>query len=344
MLRNFHDAQKIRKKIICISPSVQDGAPAKERGRAFREFFLFNNVEVHDFDTPKNLLGWLSIYIYAKQKRIKNIWVTMPPFRGWFLLLFPRLNMMIDIRDGWSIAMRSGYGGTAPKNKVKAAIAKIIEKIAISRAKQVYTCTPGLQKHFQSISYKNKGKVKLIRNSFSKEDQRLADKLRKNNKTIYRNSKKTYICAGKFSEYGKDKVSQVLNAISVDSKGKEVELHIIGACKQANNWLLDINDYKNVKIKLLDQMPKESLYRLLLQSHCGVTVIRDPAYDVGTKVYDYLVCDLPVLNYFRGKNEFVQFMEELGCSAGLLFLCKNRVKDRQQVIFDHQDDIIKSLD
>jgi hypothetical protein len=64
---------------------------------------------------------------------------------------------------------------------------------------------------------------------------------------------------------------------------------------------------------------------------------------VGTKVYDYLVCGLPVLNYFRKKNEFVQFMEELGCSAGLLFLCEPKVKDRQKVIFDHQDDIINSL-
>jgi hypothetical protein len=340
MLRCSHKGQK---KIICISPNVQEGAPAGERAKAFREFFAFKNVEVHDFDTPKNLLGWLSIYIYAKQKRIKNIWITMPPFRGWFLLLFPRLNLMIDIRDGWSIAMQSGYGGTAPKNKVKAAIVKIIEKIAISKARIVYTCTPGLQKYFQSIGYKNKEKVKLIRNSFSRYDRELVEKLKKNNKSIDKNSIKKYICAGKFSEYGKDKVFQVLNAISDDSKGKEVELYIIGACKQANNWLLNIKDYENIKIKLLERIPKESLYRLLLQSHCGVTVIRDPAYDVGTKVYDYLVCGLPVLNYFRKKNEFVQFMEELGCSAGLLFLCEPKVKDRQKVIFDHQDDIINSL-
>lgn len=40
-----------------------------------------------------------------------------------------------------------------------------------------------------------------------------------------------------------------------------------------------------------------------------MTILRDPSYDFGTKVYDYIALGLPVVNYFCEPNSFTDYFD-----------------------------------
>ncbi len=41
----------------------------------------------------------------------------------------------------------------------------------------------------------------------------------------------------------------------------------------------------------------------------GIALIRDPDYDFGTNVFDYIALGLPVLNYFSKPNPFTDYFD-----------------------------------
>jgi len=294
-----------QKKVLILSPDfLTKGSPVVERTLAYNNFFMINGVETKLIKTPKNLIELVRLVIFIYKNSYKNILITMPSFRNWSLLFLPKINTILDIRDGWSIAMKSGYGGTSKPNKKKYYFAKFIEKLAIKVSTLTITCTPGLQDYLQNISNKE---VLLVPNGYSKEDQNIVNKLLSDNKP---NNIITFICAGKFSEYGKEKVILIIDKIEKKYKNKNIILKVVGADFKENKWIIDYIQkqiYSNIKYDYIDRVDRVQLYKLIIDSDVAISVIRDPSYDFGTKVFDYILCKKPILNYFDTENAFTEF-------------------------------------
>ena len=292
------------KKILILKPkNIKAGQPSYERIHAFENFYKINNIEILTMELPSNIKEKIYLIKYILKNNIKNIFISMPPFRNWFLFLLPGRNIILDIRDGWSIAMKSGYGGTCNPSFIKSFIAKIIEIFAMYRSAIAITCTNGLQKYLTEITNKN---ILLITNGYNQKSLQIVNKL----KSTYfkRDLDDIAICVGKFSEYGTEKVKIIINKIS--EKNKNTTIKLVGSDIKSNSWIQEwiIKQHiTNIKIELLPRMNKTDMYKEILQATYGLAVIRDPSYDFGTKVFDYILCEIPIFDYFDSDNNFKIF-------------------------------------
>ena len=101
------------KRLLIISPKNKVGQPARERTLAFVAFFEENGISCEVLRFPNGPFELFKLIWHVYKSGYKNVLVTMPPFRAWSLCLLPGVNTILDIRDGWSIAIGTGYGGTS---------------------------------------------------------------------------------------------------------------------------------------------------------------------------------------------------------------------------------------
>lgn len=319
------------KKLIILKPNgTKVGQPSYERILAFKKFFQSKEVSIIEKQQPYSFAEKAEIFNLLTREQIKNLFISMPQFRNWWVFLVPGINVIFDVRDAWSLAMRTGYGGTVRSQHLKSAAAKIIETTAIRLSKLTITCTPGLYDDFSKVC---QDKIVLIPNGFSDEDARLVAEIKSKQSTggtkKKQGSKIIAVCAGKFSEYGNDKVKRILSKLLIVYNGKHICVDLIGCDPTQNVWILDWLKHKgisNISINMLPLLPKRELYRRLIQADIGLTVIRDPTYDFGTKVFDYILCGLPVLDYFDSQNPFTSYF------AGFLHPCREETPDLRRFL------------
>lgn len=274
------------------TPKYNWGNPKVERIDSFKNFFLDKGFEV------------VSDGSYCKYE-----FISMPPFRSFFKFFSTKRKIILDIRDGWSIAQKSGYGGTTRNNPLKSWITRKIERFLISRSYMTITCTPGLQYYLSELSNKH---IFLIPNGVSEQRLALIDSLKKSPKKEKELSGYVFVCAGKFSEYGEDKAKKVLNLICQRYKEGNLLIKIVGCDRLKNYWAVDY--FKRItsgrgELRLIERVSTEKLLKTLMNADYGISIIRDPDYDFGTKVYDYIACNLPIINYFSKENNFTRYFD-----------------------------------
>lgn len=291
---------------LFIDQSNNPGAPSFERSAAFKEYLKAQGFSCDSIKASRLRV----IDLLSGGAKDQVVFLSMPPFRKWWLFFIPGIRVILDIRDGWSIAMVSGYGGLVERRPAKALFARIIERWAIKRSFFTITCTPGLQEYLEKYS---KREIYLIPNGVSEADFELAERLRKGSISPQKSSITdvvTFCCAGKFSEYGHDKIKLILDVISTRYSEHKFLIKLFGSDPEENAWLIPYVDKISGgrgKVELVNRLPKIDLYSRLAECDIGISVIRDPDYDFGTKVFDYIALGLPVLNYFPEKNSFVRY-------------------------------------
>ena len=296
-------------KIIIRHPGGTKTSPSTSRLLAFKDYF--NKIGFSDCDILKSDIAIaIKCLVYFFRREKCNIFLSMPPFRGWQLLLLPFVNFILDIRDGWSISIASGYGGNAIKRPFKACIARKIERWAIKRALVTITCTNGLKTHLEKVSGKS---IILAANGISNEDLEIIQNI-KSRTTFQKNSNKIlFVCTGKFSEYGHDKVMELLTKIAHRySRSADLVIRLIGCNKNENNWVRNFFHEATGgtgHVEILPHMEKQTLFESVLECDFGLCVIRDPSYDFGTKVFDYIALGLPIVNYFDEPNNFTEYFD-----------------------------------
>lgn len=296
----------MKKIIILIPKNLKEGQPSYERISSFKNFYKNNNNLVIEKEQPSTILEKINLLKFMYKNNIKNIFISMPSFRNWFVFFIPFINVTLDIRDGWSIAIKSGYGGNVKPNKIKAFIATIFEKFAFYRAKLVIACTNGLKEYLDELTSKE---LLLITNGYSKSDFDIVYRLKKEvvpNKSI--EESKIAVCAGQFSEYGDEKVKKILEKLN--NENKKIIIKLIGSNYDRNVWIHDWirkNRLDNLELQILERMNRKNMYKEIISADYGITVIRDPHYEFGTKVFDYILCEVPIFNYFDDENNFTNF-------------------------------------
>lgn len=301
----------LNKVIWILRPSNKKGSPSYERVKAFSEFFNSKGFEVLYFDYPAGIWAQILLFKEALRTRPDYIFISMPPFRLWIFLIFRSLKVIVDIRDGWSIAMLSGYGGNIKPKRLQGKVAQLIEYFALKRAYSVLTVTPGLKKYLEKLTGRE---ILLVRNGISRHRLNIAKQYYIRNRFDDSVSQRVFVCTGQFSEYGKDKVIKIIEKINERYGDKKSIIRLIGSDKNKNEWIADFLDanveYKNIRLEIVDRVDESKLYKLLSQAFCGLVVIRDPDYDFGTKIYDYISIGLPYLNYFDEENNFTTFFSK----------------------------------
>lgn len=310
----IESAKEYNNLILILYPkNFKAGQPAVQRINSFKRFYEKNNCIVHTKEIPETIKEKLELINFIYQKKIKNIFISMPPFRNWFVFFLPFVNIILDIRDGWSIAMKSGYGGTAKPNKSKAFVTAFVEKFAINRAALTITCTNGLKNYLERLASKQ---VLLIMNGYSQNDFEVVRKLKKQVKKNNNLSVHTAVCTGQFSEYGQKKIKMILSKINKHNKKTIIKL--IGSSRENNEWILKWIKEKNllnIKLEILPRMNREEMYKNILEADYGIAVIRDPDYDFGTKVFDYILCEIPIFDYFDKPNKFTDYFKSFLTSS-----------------------------
>lgn len=77
------------------------------------------------------VLEWNSVDSYVLTNGLVSL-ISMPPFKPYeFLGLCRKSKVILDLRDGWSIAQQSGYGGNVAKKPIKALLTRVIERYMI---------------------------------------------------------------------------------------------------------------------------------------------------------------------------------------------------------------------
>ena len=272
-----------------VNSDLSLGTPVQSRIKSFKEYFYHLGEE-------------------QRQIEAEYVFISMPPFRSFKYFFSHRNRVILDIRDGWSIAQETGYGGNVKPKPYKAWLTRKIEWFLIRRSFLTITCTPGLQKHLERVSGK---KVVLIPNGISEERLSLINKL-KSGVRKKKSDRLIFVCAGQFSEYGVDKVKKLLSVINERYGDHQTEIRLIGSSAEHNQWVADFYfDISNGRglVNILPRMNEKELYEFMLEADFGLSIIRDPAYEFGTKVYDYIALGIPIVNYFDFPNNFTDYFD-----------------------------------
>lgn len=296
-------------RIFCFSIPKLEGSPSYERVFSFRKYFLSVGLKEVEENIPKNISDFKGFLSRIKNYKNNYFFISMPPFRYFWLFLIPGLRVILDIRDGWSISQASGYGGKTKKKLFKAKLSRVIERFIIRRSYFSITCTPGLQKYLSKISGCN---ILLIPNGVSSDDLKLINGIKNESYSFLNKESLVFCCAGQFSEYGKEKVKLILYKISNRYKENSILIKLIGCDEVVNSWVSEyFNDLTLGRgtVEILPRMDKKELFNTLANADYGLTVLRDPSYELGTKIYDYIALDLPVVNYFDRPNNFTDYFD-----------------------------------
>lgn len=297
------------RSILFIVPAgLVEGQPSRERIQAFRQFFQDRGFNVDELDQPQGFAQITRVAGLLRQQPGRMIFLSMPPFRNWWIPWFFGRRVILDIRDGWSIAMATGYGGTVRPNRLKAFLARRIERRALRKAALPITCTPGLQDYLSRVAGRD---LLLITNGFSARDRKIIADLSRETASATRSCDSLVaICVGQFAEYGRDKAEALIRRLVSLFPDRHIDVRLLGCNRSANGWIADWcreQGLSQVEIEILPRVSRESMYREILAADVGLAVIRDPDYDFGTKVFDYILCGKPIVPLDDPNLSFCRF-------------------------------------
>ena len=323
-------------KIVILKPrGLKLGQPCYERLSCFEQFYREQGLEVESYPFPIKFLEKVKFIFWYLKNKSPEVFLSMPPFRSWMIFFIPFIKITLDVRDGWSIAIRTGYGGIKEVNRLKASVARLVELFAIFRSYRVITCTPGLHKY---LSRYHKNQILLIPNGSSDKDLEILSGFEKHEK-IFCPNEIIVVCAGKFSEYGRSHVRNVLKKLSVyaDQKNKNIYLKIIGCNYIENEWLFDVEMHR-IKIDLVKRLERNDLFFEIKNADMGINIVRNPNYDLGTKVFDYIACGVPIFNYFERENNYTIFFKDYFHNSSTF---SNEKFLRRNHIMNYKDELTK---
>lgn len=329
------------KKILMLCPNNRKGSPANERFLAYVNCFEKKGFDICIYDFPLGFLKELQMLFCIFKERPDYIFISQPPFRFWILFLVPFLKIILDVRDGWGASIKSGYGGAVKLNKIKYFIVSKLEDFMFFRSYLIITCTTGLKEYIQNKCNKD---VILLTNGVSRRNFNLiSEKSKLYGGQINNLDTLNFSCAGQFSEYGKEHIKKIIEVISSRYSNKKCVINVYGADISLNLWVHDfIKKYNNVDFILHPRLSQENLYTELAKTNIFISVIRDPLIDYGTKVFEYIAFNRPILNYFDEINNFVNYFDgSFDVNNNCEFFNKSII--RESLIEENEEIILEKL-
>ena len=229
------------------------------------------------------------------ENEIDIYYFSFPPFLRILeiiRILFLKKPYILEIRDGWSVAILTGYGGTTTKKFFKGQLVRFLEYLLKRKSIAVVGVTPGLCHYL--------GGENLL---FLPNGSNIGEKKGKRSVDLSKDSLKI-ICLGKFGNYGLNNVHQSLATLSARYHAKMLFLDVYSLDRQELEGVILPN---NVSITLKAPVNQSEVSGVLAKYDIGVAIIRDQNYDFGTKIFDYIQSGLPVLDYFEEDGDIKRY-------------------------------------
>lgn len=285
-------------RLLVISPVSNPGSPVFSRISALEKVFGRHQITVINYNSLSPFSKLLMLFTSDL------IFITMPPFRHWWLIFFWGYKIVLDWRDGWSIAMKSGYGNTVSPQRIKALCARMVELLAVFLSKKIFVCTQGLLNyHIKAVSSFFSRKFLLVTNGHNID----VDNNRFCNRVLRGKTKIRAICIGKFVEYGEDKARNSIETLLMRYPMASIEVFLFGCSIPDNsNFIEKFQSTSRLSFFLQSRLDYALAIDEVVKSDIALAIIRDPRYEYGTKVFDYIACGVPILNYLPFDNDFIR--------------------------------------
>lgn len=269
----------------------------------------FNSVQIEIFKAAtksKLIWGLLLLKVLVSKKRYR-VFVSFGPFWiiPWILIsrLFRQSCLVADFRDVWSGHLEDCYPTPSPLQVLKIYLSRYLERKIYRASSEFWVCTPGMFQ-FYSRLFGDDTKIKLVLNGHNispdlSTDFQKQEKLSKGS-VIY------LCCLGKFAEYDLAKAHRVVDLLEEFKRKNgmvELRLHLIGSAEEENLSFIQTRQAGDW-IELLPRMDYLSALKHAARCDYGVCIIRNEAYDFGTKVFDYIGLGLPILDCFDQQSSF----------------------------------------
>lgn len=282
----------------------------------------------------RNRILWLLHLFFSLIKcDFDKIYVTCGPFWHLLVLVFVakirRKKMIVDFRDPLSINL---FRGNTQFNGKKFNIwkSKFIEKTAYRNCEHFWVCTPGMKEYYE-VLFQDATKISVVLNGYSFDEREFFE----TEMVPERTNELSFVCLGKFAEYGDEKSEKALRFIEKACKreGKQFKIYFVGTKKDSTEKVVKRVGLAN-QVEFVPRRPYEESIQFASKADIGICIIRDEDLDFGTKVFDYIGLGLPIFNCFqKGSNFSTFFQRYLTCTDKKVISLQDRQCFKRDVVF-----------
>lgn len=256
----------------------------------------------------KSKLKWsIQLFFHLLKSDYDKLYVSCGPFWHLRVILFAcfikRKKFVVDFRDPWSVNLKNGFGGSKPIASEKIVKkAEFWEKLIYKYCESFWTVTLGMADAYEGV-FGDRKKINVVINGHD---------IKVENENIIKDSsqKLTYVCMGKFIEYGAEKAEHALEKLRNTCFTQKIDfnLEFIGSNKEKIEPIVKKLKMEN-HVVFIPRMPYHEAIKRAKRADIGFCILRDESLEHGTKTFDYIGMGLPIFDCFEEGSMFHNFFK-----------------------------------
>ncbi|MFC7062337.1 glycosyltransferase [Halobacillus seohaensis] len=279
-------------------------------------------IEIIDVDTSTKFNENSEIYTnkiieICEKHSIDTIIYSVGPF--YTVKVAPKIkkllgvNYIIDFRDLWVYEYKGKKNIFKKiKNELLMYPNRFIEKEAVKSADYVVVVTNGDKRKMGKYYRNESDKIKTIFNGYEYLSESYYEK--------QENNKITLAALGKLGYYSKELLSLLFESIGeLVESGVEININHIGEIESNVGVLLKTNNLPSSIYDCSGFVSYEDGMKMTKESDIGLIIATHPTA-LGTKVFDYISCNKPILFITSEAEELSKFIRNFDYG----FICKSK--------------------
>lgn len=230
-------------------------------------------------------------------------------FFAWKLFSKYKVPYIIDYRDPWLFSSHALNRSRVVRSKafIRDLLYLPIEALCVSHATSIISVTDRMTSSLNRRYWWIRNKTKTIYNGFEK-----VEVSSKNIIAGYPQEERQLraIALGKFSYYDENAARKVIKAMSaLFSSGNRIEFMHIGEEELLTSKIVTEEGYPETQFASTGHVPYATAIEMLNESSALILTYRSK-YGLGTKVFDYIRANKPIVFVGRKRSELASFLKQ----------------------------------